>query len=224
MDSLFEQIALNAIAERSPRGAILPETVRPPPWDAPQPRAPVGPPPSGPPPPGWRPGHGAGGGGEGGASDDEAGAPPLPCGVDADEDDTDADGFVVFSTRRVRAAFGCLARRCAHGAHGRIRVCFRRAQFPNLQAMANCGSLPLGAVFEPFAPCAPPPPRLRREPVRCQICGAFANRFCPVDAGNGRWVCVFCGASSFCRDYVGLDRVVRPSRGVALFATPCSQP
>jgi hypothetical protein len=90
--------------------------------------------------------------------------------------------------------------------------------------MANCGSLPLGAVFEPFAPCAPPPPRLRREPVRCQICGAFANRFCPVDAGNGRWVCVFCGASSFCRDYVGLDRVVRPSRGVALFATPCSQP
>ena len=85
-------------------------------------------------------------------------------------------------------------------------------QFPNLQAMANCGSLPLGAIFEPFAPSAPAPPRLRREPVRCQICGAFANRFCSVDAHNGRWVCVFCGASSFCRDYVGQDRAVRPSR------------
>jgi hypothetical protein len=77
-------------------------------------------------------------------------------------------------------------------------------------------------VFEPFAPGAPTPPRLRREPARCQICGAFANRFCAVDAHNGRWVCVFCGASSFCRDYVGQDRAVRPSRCAWVSLRRCS--
>ena len=110
MDSLFEQIALNAIAERSPRGAILPQSVRAPPWGAP-----VAPPPSGPPPPGWRPGAGAAGGGASGGAvpgdedEDEGEALALPGGVDADEEDSDADGFVVFSTRRVRAR----ALRCA---------------------------------------------------------------------------------------------------------------
>ena len=97
MVSLFEQIALNAIAERSPRGAILPETVRPPPWGAPAPRTPVAPPPSGPPPPGWRPGEAAG-------VEGNSDALPLPSVVDSEEEDTDADGLVVFSTRRVRGA------------------------------------------------------------------------------------------------------------------------
>ena len=105
MDSLFEQIALNAIAERSPRGAILPETVRPPPWGAPAPRTPVAPPPSGPPPPGWRPGDAAGAGSSAaGGADGDSDALPLPSVVDSEEEDTDADGLVVFSTRRVRGA------------------------------------------------------------------------------------------------------------------------
>jgi hypothetical protein len=78
--------------------------------------------------------------------------------------------------------------------------------------VANCGSLPLGAVLQPFAPAgaaSSAPPRLRREPARCQICGAFVNRFCGVDARNGRWACVFCGASSFCREFAGAERAVR---------------
>jgi hypothetical protein len=86
------------------------------------------------------------------------------------------------------------------------------SQFPNLRGVANSGSLPLGAVFEPFATPATPPPLLRREPVRCQICGAFANRFCDVDGRNGRWRCLFCNAASFCREFVGDERAVRVGR------------
>ena len=91
-----------------------------------------------------------------------------------------------------------------------------RAQFPNLKSMANTGSLPLGVLLQPFATLDAchsgdtrsqlPPPHLRREPQRCLVCGAFANRYCDVDHRNGRWVCVFCNASSFCRVYVGVER------------------
>ena len=86
-------------------------------------------------------------------------------------------------------------------------------QFPNLKSVANTGALPLGVILQPCAPpdtcfsgdsiSRAPPPRLRREPQRCLVCGAFANRYCDVDTHNGRWICVFCHASSFCRLYVG---------------------
>jgi hypothetical protein len=36
--------------------------------------------------------------------DDDNDPPPLPSAVDSEEEDTDADGLVVFSTRRVRGA------------------------------------------------------------------------------------------------------------------------
>ena len=66
-------------------------------------------------------------------------------------------------------------------------------QVPNLTAMAN-GPLPLGFVWTPLAPSgdAPPPPVLRRQPVRCDQCGAYANRYTPVRSETGRWECVFC--------------------------------
>jgi hypothetical protein len=73
-----------------------------------------------------------------------------------------------------------------HGRGGGLQV-------PNQMAMAN-GPLPLGFVWTPLAASggAPQPPVLRREPVRCDQCGAFANRYTPVSTETGRWECVFC--------------------------------
>ncbi len=103
MDSLFEQIAMSALQDkaRSPRGALLPQRVPPPPAGPPPGRAAVPPPPVGPPPPGWAPPSARGGAddGNGFATARESVSDAAPCG---DADDAD-DGFVVFSTRLVRA-------------------------------------------------------------------------------------------------------------------------
>ena len=115
-----------------------------------------------------------------------------------DEDEDEEDGFVTFSSRLVRSVErqGNPTVLCAHS--------LSPSQFPNLKAVGNSGSLPLGALFTPFsAPVGAPPPVVHRTPVRCPTCGAFANRFCEVDGRNGRWRCLFCQAASFCREYVG---------------------
>jgi hypothetical protein len=102
MDTLFEQIAIQQIAEKR-AAPLLPQTQRAPPPG----RAPVGPPPVGPPPPGWRPS--SSGGGEGGAGggvfasdrdDGAAGDVALPPDSGADDE---PDGFVTFTSRLVRA-------------------------------------------------------------------------------------------------------------------------
>ena len=93
------------------------------------------------------------------------------------------------------------------------RVAATCTAVPNPRALANAGSLPLGALVSPFAPAAagvnaagghasqptpnasqptPHEPVLRRDPARCVRCAAFVSPFCAVDTMNGRWRCCFC--------------------------------
>jgi hypothetical protein len=121
MDTLFEQIAMSAVAEAA-RAPLLPTTQR----GAPPGRAPVAPPPAGPPPPGWAPPGASASGGSGGsgaalpagalgdARDDDEDALPEPPGGDADDTD---EGFVLFSSRLVRPLAAQRHRRAALSRH-----------------------------------------------------------------------------------------------------------
>ena len=77
--------------------------------------------------------------------------------------------------------------------------------FPADAALANRGGVPLGAVVHPFrdgetfegaASSAFPSMTIQKPPTRCEMCGAFVNGFCPVNARNGHWACVFCGSGN----------------------------
>jgi hypothetical protein len=77
--------------------------------------------------------------------------------------------------------------------------------FPADAALANRGGVPLGAVVHPFrdgetfegaASSAFPSMTIKKPPTRCETCGAFVNGFCPVNARNGHWACVFCGSGN----------------------------
>jgi hypothetical protein len=77
--------------------------------------------------------------------------------------------------------------------------------FPADAALANRGGVPLGAVVHPFrdgetfegaASSAFPSMTIQKPPTRCETCGAFVNGFCPVNARNGHWACVFCGSGN----------------------------
>jgi len=67
------------------------------------------------------------------------------------------------------------------------------SKVPNQKAVANVGSLPLGAMVSPFAEAGAGPVVLRRDPVRCARCLAFVSGFCKVDGRSGGWTCCFCG-------------------------------
>jgi hypothetical protein len=56
------------------------------------------------------------------------------------------------------------------------------SKVPNQKAVANVGSLPLGAMVTPFAAAASgaAPVVLRRDPARCARCLAFISGFCEV--------------------------------------------
>jgi protein transport protein SEC23 len=66
---------------------------------------------------------------------------------------------------------------------------------PNQKAVANVGSLPLGALVSPFAADAGTV-TLRRDPARCTRCLAFISGFCKVDGRDGSWSCCFCGGDN----------------------------
>lgn len=75
--------------------------------------------------------------------------------------------------------------------------------FPADAALANRGGVPLGAVVHPFRDgetsaetSAFSSTTIRKPPTRCETCGAFVNGFCPVNARNGHWACVFCGSGN----------------------------
>jgi protein transport protein SEC23 len=75
--------------------------------------------------------------------------------------------------------------------------------FPADAALANRGGVPLGAVVHPFGDgetsaetSAFSSTTIRKPPTRCETCGAFVNGFCPVNARNGHWACVFCGSGN----------------------------
>ena len=80
------------------------------------------------------------------------------------------------------------------------RVAATCSAFPRTKALANAGSLPLGALVSPFAPAAvgapAEEPALRRDPARCARCAAFVSPFCAVDTANGMWRCCFCGCDN----------------------------
>eukprot|EP00227_Mantoniella_beaufortii_P008530 CAMPEP_0197593372 /NCGR_PEP_ID=MMETSP1326-20131121/17933_1 /TAXON_ID=1155430 /ORGANISM="Genus nov. species nov., Strain RCC2288" /LENGTH=313 /DNA_ID=CAMNT_0043159323 /DNA_START=73 /DNA_END=1010 /DNA_ORIENTATION=+ len=70
------------------------------------------------------------------------------------------------------------------------------SKVPNQKAVANVGSLPLGAMVSPFAreeDGSDGPVVLRRDPARCARCLAFVSGFCKVDGRSGGWSCCFCG-------------------------------
>jgi protein transport protein SEC23 len=72
--------------------------------------------------------------------------------------------------------------------------------FPADAALANRGGVPLGAVVHPFRDEASDKAlsqmTIQKPPTRCETCGAFVNGFCPVNARNGHWACVFCGSGN----------------------------
>ena len=80
------------------------------------------------------------------------------------------------------------------------RVAATCSAFPRTKALANAGSLPLGALVSPLAPAAvgapAEEPALRRDPARCARCAAFVSPFCAVDTANGMWRCCFCGCDN----------------------------
>ena len=94
--------------------------------------------------------------------------------------------------------------------------------FPADAALANRGGVPLGAVVHPFrdgetfegaASSAFPSMTIQKPPTRCETCGAFVNGFCPVNARNGHWACVFCGSGNVHRcliDPVDADAAALP--------------
>ena len=94
--------------------------------------------------------------------------------------------------------------------------------FPADAALANRGGVPLGAVVHPFrdgetfegaASSAFPSMTIKKPPTRCETCGAFVNGFCPVNARNGHWACVFCGSGNVHRcliDPVDADAAALP--------------
>lgn len=58
--------------------------------------------------------------------------------------------------------------------------------------LANVSSLGFGALVSPGREIAPGPQILERDPHRCQNCGAYANLYCNIVLGSGKWQCVIC--------------------------------
>ena len=80
-------------------------------------------------------------------------------------------------------------------------VALTASTFPTRKAIANVGSLPLGAALSLFAdeiddPSPSTHPLVPRDPTRCARCRAFLNPFCRVDSIDGRWTCCFCGGAN----------------------------
>lgn len=87
--------------------------------------------------------------------------------------------------------------------HAQTRVRLSASLFPADAALANRGGVPLGAVVHPFRDgetsaetSAFSSTTIQKPPTRCDTCGAFVNGFCPVNARNGHWACVFCGSGN----------------------------
>ncbi|XP_077240522.1 sec23/Sec24 protein transport family protein [Tasmannia lanceolata] len=58
--------------------------------------------------------------------------------------------------------------------------------------LANASSLGFGALVSPGKEIAQGPQIVHRDPHRCQNCGAFANLYCNIIIGSGKWQCVIC--------------------------------
>lgn len=81
--------------------------------------------------------------------------------------------------------------------------------FPADAALANRGGVPLGAVVHPFQTRrvaeddgVDASTSVKKQPARCETCGAFANGFCAVNARNGHWACCFCGSGNTHRSLI----------------------
>ena len=87
--------------------------------------------------------------------------------------------------------------------------------FPADAALANRGGVPLGAVVHPFRARRVADDdeddggalffsstSVRKQPARCETCGAFVNGFCVVNARNGHWACCFCGSGNTHRSLI----------------------
>eukprot|EP00249_Psilotum_nudum_P024452 c29186_g4_i1 orf=116-1510(+) len=58
--------------------------------------------------------------------------------------------------------------------------------------IANIASLGFGALVCPGREVLPEPPKVARNPFRCQNCGAYANLYCSIVPSSGRWKCPLC--------------------------------
>eukprot|EP00249_Psilotum_nudum_P024451 c29186_g3_i1 orf=111-1496(+) len=58
--------------------------------------------------------------------------------------------------------------------------------------LANIASLGFGALVCPGREVMPEPPKIARNPFRCQNCGAYANLYCSIVPSSGRWKCPLC--------------------------------
>ncbi|XP_068662198.1 protein transport protein SEC23 A-like [Aristolochia californica] len=58
--------------------------------------------------------------------------------------------------------------------------------------LANVSSLGFGALVSPGREIAPGPQVVQRDPHRCNNCGAYANFYCNIIIGSGKWQCVIC--------------------------------
>ena len=81
--------------------------------------------------------------------------------------------------------------------------------FPADAVLANRGGVPLGAVVHPFQTRrvaeddgVDASTSVKKQPARCETCGAFANGFCAVNARNGHWACCFCGSGNTHRSLI----------------------
>lgn len=80
--------------------------------------------------------------------------------------------------------------------------------FPADAALANRGGVPLGAVVHPFQTRrvtedgVDASTSVKKQPARCETCGAFVNGFCAVNARNGHWACCFCGSGNTHRSLI----------------------
>lgn len=75
--------------------------------------------------------------------------------------------------------------------------------FPADAALANRGGVPLGAVVHPFQTRrVTESTSVKKQPARCETCGAFVNGFCAVNARNGHWACCFCGSGNTHRSLI----------------------
>ncbi|KAG9459972.1 hypothetical protein H6P81_004480 [Aristolochia fimbriata] len=58
--------------------------------------------------------------------------------------------------------------------------------------LANVSSLGFGALVSPGREIAPGPQVIQRDPHRCINCGSYANLYCNIVIGSGKWQCVIC--------------------------------
>ena len=95
------------------------------------------------------------------------------------------------------------------------RVRLSASLVPADAALANRGGVPLGAVVHPFRARRVADDdeddggalffsstSVRKQPARCETCGAFVNGFCVVNARNGHWACCFCGSGNTHRSLI----------------------